>query len=107
MSARARSYAWTLNNPTAAEEAGLRRSAADPACVFLCFAPEVAPNTGTPHLQGYVYFKEARTLSSAKQFISPRCHLEAAKGTPTENKTYCSGPWTGMPLRLLTLLNTF
>jgi len=94
MSKRARSYAWTLNNPTAGEEAALQRCATDPSCVFLCWAPEVGEQ-GTPHLQGYVYFKEARTMSSAKSFISSRCHVEEARGTPEQNKAYCCGPWDG------------
>lgn len=44
---------------------------------------------GTPHLQGYVRFKNARTLKVMKKALH-RAHLEIAKGSPFQNYQYCS-----------------
>jgi len=45
--------------------------------------------SGTPHIQGYVQFKERKTLKQLKN-IWPNQHMEIAKGTPSANQTYCS-----------------
>lgn len=44
---------------------------------------------GTPHLQGYFYFENATRLSTLKK-LSSRGHWEIAKGTPVQNRTYCT-----------------
>nr|QGF19362.1 replication associated protein [Antarctic circular DNA molecule] len=44
---------------------------------------------GTPHLQGYIIFKSVKALSGVKKLQS-RAHWEQAKGTTTQNVTYCS-----------------
>lgn len=41
------------------------------------------------HIQGYVYFDNAKTLSRMKKYL-PRAHLEISKGTPKDNLIYCS-----------------
>ena len=54
---------------------------------------------GTPHLQGYVYYDTAKSLRSVKERF-PRAHLEKARGSPADNRRYCTksdtrvdGPW--------------
>lgn len=49
---------------------------------------EVGEN-GTPHLQGYVWFKSARSFKAMKKMI-PNAHLEKAKGHKKSNYNYCS-----------------
>lgn len=49
---------------------------------------EVGEN-GTPHLQIYVYNKNAISFNSVKKAI-PRGHIEKAKGTLADNLKYCS-----------------
>ena len=44
---------------------------------------------GTPHLQGYVIMEKKTTLVEMKKLF-PRAHLEVAKGSPEQNKIYCS-----------------
>lgn len=86
MNKKARSWCFTYNNYT--EEDYARICAID--CEYLIVGKEVAPETGTRHLQGYVKFYNARYFTSIKALLGPAVHLEAAKGTPEENKEYCS-----------------
>lgn len=83
-----RSYCFTLNNYTEAECELLRQLGGY--VKYLVFGREVAPDTGTPHLQGYVTFNSPATLAAAKRKISPRAHLEPAKGSAADNFDYCS-----------------
>lgn len=45
--------------------------------------------SGTPHLQGYVYFKNAKTFKQMKDKWG-QVHWEKAKGKPDDNFKYCS-----------------
>jgi len=76
---RHRGWCFTLNNYTADEYAGVRSLHARERTAYVCFAPEIAAS-GTPHLQGYVRFQNARGLSSVRIDI-PRAHWEPAAGT--------------------------
>lgn len=49
---------------------------------------EVGSN-GTPHLQGYIYFKNAVAFNTVKS-VMPTAHIEKAKGKPQQNFDYCS-----------------
>lgn len=84
---RSRAWCFTLNNYTS-EEVALLRVLSD-GCKYLIFGYEVGEK-GTPHLQGYLYFKDAKSFSATKKFLPKRAHLEKARGTPEENKEYCS-----------------
>lgn len=84
MSGRSRAWCFTLNNYTEEDEQSVR---AVP-CRYLIYGRETG-ESGTPHLQGYIYFKCTRTLSAVKRDL-PRAHLEAAVGTTLQNITYCS-----------------
>ena len=58
---------------------------------YLCYGREVCPDTGTPHLQGYVYF--FNPVQSPHPYFStfgPHAHVEMAVGTAEENQEYCS-----------------
>lgn len=57
-------------------------------CRYICYGKEVAPTTGTPHLQGYVYFVNARSLRAVRTLFSG-CHVEIARGDAASNKVYC------------------
>jgi hypothetical protein len=54
-----------------------------------CIAGAEIGEKGTPHLQGYVYFKNPRSFTSVKKILA-RAHIEAAKGTPKQNYEYCA-----------------
>lgn len=50
---------------------------------------EVGAN-GTPHLQGYVAFTNARSFKSIKEGLGDRAHIERARGSGDDNRKYCS-----------------
>jgi len=54
---------------------------------YMIMAKEVSAS-GTPHIQGYVFFKARKQLSALKK-INHRIHWEASNGTPQENRDYC------------------
>lgn len=83
---RAKRWVFTLNNPTPEEVVNLNNLG--PQVEYLVFGNEVGEN-GTPHLQGYVHFKAAVRFTTAKNKLSPRVHLEVARGSPEEAATYC------------------
>lgn len=88
MPIRSKRWCFTLNNYVQADEERLRsHNRSD--VPFLVFGRE-SGNAGTPHLQGYIEFAERKTLQSAKAFIGPRAHLEAAKGNASQNINYCT-----------------
>lgn len=80
-----RSFTFTWNNPTEESAAILTKLSAD----YVLYGKEVAPETGTPHFQGYVYFKNKRSLPSVIKKLKG-AHVEVAKGSPDQNYTYCT-----------------
>lgn len=80
-----KNWCFTLNNPTLAEDLNLRVE--KPEVRYLIFQEE---NVTTRHYQGYIQFRERVRLSTAKQFVGVRAHLEGARGTSEENIAYCS-----------------
>ena len=84
MNVRSRKWCYTLNNYTEAELDLVKAVE----CVYHVVGEEVGER-GTPHLQGFVYFRCQKTMSAVKKILSARCHLERTKGTFAENKKYC------------------
>jgi len=84
---RARAYCYTLNN-WSKEEWDKVQLLGDYGCV----APEFAPTTGTPHLQGYFYFQNKKTFSALKKQL-PRARFKCCDGNAEQNRTYIFGPY--------------
>lgn len=80
-----RGYVFTLNNYTDEDCIRLETLTAR----YIIFGFEEAPTTGTPHLQGFVYYKNAVTFNRAKADIGAQAHIEVSRGTPTEASEYC------------------
>lgn len=76
-----------MNNPTENDEAELKALAE--VAQFIVVGREKGEECETPHFQGYVYFKEAKSFTSLKKKIT-RAHIEPCKGTPTDNVRYCT-----------------
>lgn len=81
---RARAWSFTLNNWTEDEYHNLINYES----TYIIIGKETAPTTGTPHLQGYIRFKNAVRLTTLCAAF-PKIHWEPAKGTPEQNITYC------------------
>lgn len=58
-------------------------------CKYIAYSHEIAPSTGTPHLQGWITFANAKTLDQARRLL-PGCHLSVMAGSLVQNDTYIS-----------------
>ncbi len=85
MSMRSRNYCFTLNNYTDEEILFLEKLK----CKYIIYGKETG-NEGTPHLQGFVIFNNAKSFTAVKKSLPQRCHYETCKGTPFSNFEYCS-----------------
>lgn len=81
-----RAFVVVINNPTVDDY----RSMDTVTCVYMIYQTEKAPTTGTIHIQGYVYFKSAKTMARAVHLLGGRASLKIPGGTHAQNKDYCS-----------------
>lgn len=86
-SGAAKNWIFTLNN-WSEEEFKTLEDFAKRNAVYAIIGKETGEG-GTPHLQGYVYLTKRKRLEQLKR-LSRRCHWEKAKGTPEQNRQYCS-----------------
>lgn len=97
--ARARAWAFTLNNWEPADEAHLRLVGCAECTRYLVFGREKGDN-GTPHLQGYIAFTGPKSFSSVKHILAGklpnnnagegRHHIERARSNAGVNRRYCT-----------------
>lgn len=85
---RHRSWCFTVNNYTQQDEQQLQ--GVQSRYLYLIYGREVAPETQTPHLQGYVQMKQSQTLQYMKKHFHSTAHFEVARGNPKQNYDYCS-----------------
>lgn len=85
---KAKNWCFTTNNYGSQHVLRLQSLAEEDSTTYLCFGKEVGEQ-GTPHLQGFVSFKARKSLNQVRQLI-PDSHLTVARGTPSQNKIYCS-----------------
>lgn len=93
--AKARSWCFTINNPTGDERHGLRNVARLSSCRYIVCGTETG-ESGTPHVQGFVVWKSPRTLSAIKRMACfRRSHLERMRGSHRQASDYCKkdGDW--------------
>lgn len=81
---RSRAWCFTWNNYP--RDYRLRLDSLD--VRFIIAGEELAPTTGTPHLQGYVYYANAVRLATVRRDL-PGSNLLIARGTPLQNELYC------------------
>lgn len=87
---RHRAWAFTLNNYTDDDRRRLESIGEGGIVKYLCYQPERSPTTQTPHLQGYIVFRNARTFGGARGIIGTTAHIEVARGSCEQNVEYCS-----------------
>jgi Putative viral replication protein len=89
---QARAWCFTLNNYTDDDVAhllGLDTVGTTSNSVrYMIFGKEVAPETLTPHLQGYVLFKKQKRLGGVQSLLTNRAHYSVAM-TQQEAIDYC------------------
>lgn len=95
-------FTFTLNNPTKEDELKkVQEFLQGERFKKFLFQKEVAPSTGTPHLQGVYEVNAPRTLSAEKKNWSqhgyPSIHLERAVGTWEANVKYVTKSDTRAP----------
>jgi len=81
---RARNFCFTINNYTEEEENSLKGVKG----MKYIIVGQESGDSGTKHLQGYIQFKDAKTINSLKK-VNNRAHWEIARGTPDQASAYC------------------
>lgn len=85
---RARGWCFTVNNYTPEDYGGVMNMLNSSMCKYGIVGKERGAN-GTPHLQGYVYFKNMVSRKTIARNWLGRAWLTSALGTPEENREYC------------------
>jgi len=83
-----RGWCFTLNNYTLLDE-DLIKTTLKSYARYIVYGREIAPDTGTPHLQGYVYFHNQRQRKAVSRLL-PRARVEPANGSGAQNRVYCT-----------------
>jgi len=88
---RWRGYVYTMNNYDKHPELIANRDALvnNPDVVWAISGKEVGKKCGTPHIQGFVYFKSVKARSQIKKLLGA-CWFEGQKGNFSQNHNYCS-----------------
>lgn len=84
--ATGRNWIFTVNNYTDNDEQVVQ----EVDCRYMLYGREIAPTTGTPHLQGFVCFDTNRRLAGCKKLFPPGTHFEIMRGRVIDNQLYCS-----------------
>jgi len=87
--AQSKRWCFTLNNYTEPEVEILRTLFNSSDVKYAIFGRETAPNTETPHLQGYVVFVTNQRFNACKEKLG-RSSIRLARGSTTENYNYCT-----------------
>lgn len=59
-------------------------------CKYGIVGEEIAPNTGTLHLQGFCNLHKPMRFNKIKKHLANTIHIEKANGSDTDNQKYCS-----------------
>lgn len=90
LSKRSRGWITVLNNYTEDEYNSILRFAQLHTEKYV-FGKEVGTKEGTPHIQGYIYFKQPKIGKKIKELLNnERIKIIKANGNPTQNYEYCS-----------------
>ena len=85
-------YCFTWNNYTPELE-GQFRSWLEFNCKYAIYGHEIAPVTGTPHLQGFFSLKTKKRMTTLQKRFGEnhiKLALFVAKGSAQQNRAYCT-----------------
>lgn len=85
---QSKNWCFTLNNYREDQQEMLCLSAWDDCVDYMVFGREVG-ESGTPHLQGFVKFKNNKRFGGVQAFLPAGCHIEKCRGTAHEAAVYC------------------
>jgi len=89
MTTRSKRFSFTLNNYQDSQKERLQELLTDGLITYLVWGEEIAPTTGTPHLQGYMEVEPKTTMKVLQRKLALPIALLVSKGTAEANKTYC------------------
>lgn len=85
---RSRSWVFTINNPTSLQEELIKHIHRFNNAQYITFGYETGEKE-TPHLQGYVHFKEPRTRAQVNKIFQGTAFVEIRRGTIKQAIDYC------------------
>lgn len=99
---KSRHACFTVNNYTEQEVEALREYG-NTTSKYLVFGYEIAPSTGTPHLQCFICWENPRSILAFRDsFTKKDIHIETVlRGTHKQAADYCKKPETKDPARAL------
>lgn len=108
---RARAWLFTANNPKdhGWERDTLRKALTELKSIqYWCICDEIAPTTGTPHVQGYLKLENAIRFSTLSKKL-PKINFLMAEGTSRQNRDYVKkeGKYSEDPKKASNLPETF
>ena len=88
--ARARCWCFTINNAVygCVDLADHLKSV--PGLRYYVFQLEAGNEQGTAHFQGYIQFNGQKASQTVQNQVERHAHWEIARGTPAQNRDYCS-----------------
>jgi hypothetical protein len=91
MPLQAKNWCFTLNNYTTDDDNQLQATGTEMQwdIRYLVYGRETGEK-GTPHFQGYISFTKRKTFNTVKRILPDGAHIESAKGSPIQNKDYCT-----------------
>ncbi|GAC77786.1 replication protein [uncultured marine virus] len=81
-------WVFTVNNYDEQTLLHVQLLSESDAVTYCVIGREIAPTTGTPHLQGYLSLSTRKSFAAVRDML-PACHIEGARGTPSQCRTYC------------------
>lgn len=81
-------FCFTLNNYSDSDLERCHNISVNPLVRYMVVGKEVG-ESGTPHLQGYIYFHSRIVFDTVRKLLPP-CHIIVAKGDAQSNFEYCS-----------------
>lgn len=83
---RSRGWCLTINNYTEEDVDSVYAAQFD--CRYCVWGKEIAPDTGTPHLQGFIYYDNPKTFNGVK-LLFPRANIRKQRGSCAQASVYC------------------
>lgn len=86
-----KNWVFTLNNYTEEETSSINDLPTKEKVVrFVAYGFEIAPTTGTPHLQGFICFHTSIRFTQVRKLLGGRASIAVMRGKLAHNVDYCS-----------------